>query len=197
MDRSRVRRTRPRRVGIHRRTRRPAAVTRRLRTTVERQRHPRAADRGHPVGAPHTSGGATWRHVVSGDLLDIILIIAIVSFAWSGYRQGFVVGAFAFAGFIGGAVIAAEIAPSIASALVDGAARSVVAIVVVIVIASLGELAAATGGGLLRRRITWRPARLVDSGFGAGISVVSLLLVAWIIGFAVAQTQYRGLAKQV
>jgi S1-C subfamily serine protease len=134
---------------------------------------------------------------MSGDLLDVILIIAIVSFAFSGYRQGFVVGACAFGGFIGGAVIGAKVAPSIASTLADGAAQSVVAIVLVIVIASLGELAAAAGGALLRRRVVWRPARLVDSALGAGISVVSLLLVAWIIGFAVAQTQYRGLARQV
>jgi S1-C subfamily serine protease len=134
---------------------------------------------------------------VSGDLLDIILLIAIVLFAFSGYRQGFVVGALAFAGFIGGAVIGAKIAPAVSAALVDGAARAVVAIITVVVVASLGELAAATGGAILRRRLTWRPVRLVDSALGAGISVVSLLLVAWILGSAVAQTQYRGLARQV
>jgi S1-C subfamily serine protease len=134
---------------------------------------------------------------VSGDLLDIILVIAIVSFAFSGYRQGFVVGALAFAGFIGGAVIGAKIAPSVSAALVNGAARAVVAIVTVVVVASLGELAAAAGGSILRRHLVWRPARLVDSALGAGISVISLLLVTWIIGSAIAQTEYRGLARQV
>ncbi|MFL6238811.1 MAG: MarP family serine protease [Actinomycetes bacterium] len=134
---------------------------------------------------------------MSGDLLDVILVIAIVSFAVSGYRQGFVVGALAFAGFIGGAVIGVKVAPSIASALVSGAARSIVAIVVVVVLASLGELAAATGGAILRRRVVWRPARALDSALGAAISVVSLLLVAWIIGSALAKASYRGLARQV
>lgn len=134
---------------------------------------------------------------MSGDLLDAILAIAIVSFGFSGYRQGFVVGAFAFAGFIGGAVVGAKVAPSVSSALVDGAARAVVAIVTVVVVASLGELAAATGGAFLRRRLRWRPARLADSTFGAAISVISLLLVAWIVGSAVAQTPYRGMARQV
>jgi S1-C subfamily serine protease len=134
---------------------------------------------------------------VSGDLLDVILVIALVSFGFSGYRQGFVVGALAFAGFIGGAVIGAKIAPAVSRALVSGQARAVVALVTVIVVASIGELVAATGGAFLRRRLTWRPARLVDSAGGAAISVVSLLLVAWIIGSAVAQTQYRGLARQV
>src|SRR5439155_7376459 len=81
--------------------------------------------------------------------------------------------------------------------LVSGSARAVVAIVTVVVVASLGELAAATGGAVLRRRLVWRPVRLVDSALGAGISVISLLLVAWIIGSAVAQTEYRGLARQV
>lgn len=134
---------------------------------------------------------------MSGDVLDIVLIIAIVSFAFSGYRQGFVVGALAFAGFIGGAVIGAKVAPALSGALVHGSARAVVAIVAVVVIASVGELIAATGGAILRRHLVWRPARMVDSALGAGISVISLLLVAWIIGSAIAQTSYRGLARQV
>ena len=134
---------------------------------------------------------------MSGDLLDVILVIAVVSFGFSGYRQGFVVGVLAFGGFIGGAVLGAKIAPSVSAALVSGTARAVVAIVTVVVVASVGELIAATGGALLRRRLVWRPVRLVDSAGGAVISVVSLLLVAWIIGSAIAQTEYRGLARQV
>ena len=38
--------------------------------------------------------------------LDIVLLIAMVSFAVSGYRQGFIVGMLSFAGFLGGGALA-------------------------------------------------------------------------------------------
>ena len=45
------------------------------------------------------------------DLLDLILVIVAISFAVSGYRQGFVVGVLSFVGFVGGLVLGLWLVP--------------------------------------------------------------------------------------
>jgi S1-C subfamily serine protease len=135
---------------------------------------------------------------VPGDLLDIVLVVAAVLFAVSGYRQGFVVGVLSFVGFLGGGVLGAKVAPAVASApLFADFPRTVVALGVVFLLASVGQVLASLVGGAVRRRLTWRPARQVDALAGAVISVVSLLLVSWLVGRAVASSPYPELASQV
>ena len=133
-----------------------------------------------------------------GDLLDLVLLGAALLFAVSGYRQGFVVGVLSFVGFLGGGVLGARFAPSIAgSELLSSAPRAVVGLVVVFAAATTGQVVATLVGGAVRRRLTWRPARQVDALAGAVVSVIGLLLVAWLVGRAVADSQYQGLSSQV
>ena len=133
-----------------------------------------------------------------GDLLDLVLLGASLLFAVSGYRQGFVVGVLSFLGFLGGGVAGAKIAPGLAG---DGPLGSVplpvVGLGAVFVLAIVGQVVATLVGAALRRRLVWRPARLVDAVAGGAISVVSLLLVAWLVGTAVASSPFTGLASQV
>jgi S1-C subfamily serine protease len=135
---------------------------------------------------------------VTGSLLDVILVVACLLFALSGYRQGFVVGVLSFVGFLGGGVLGAKLAPSVAaSQFFEQFPRTVVGLGVVFLLASIGQVLATLVGGAARKRLTWRPARQVDAVAGAVISVVSLLLVSWLVGRAVAESPYPGLAAQV
>lgn len=132
------------------------------------------------------------------DLLDAVLLLAVVLFGISGYRQGFVIGALSFAGFLGGGVLGAKLAPSVSSFFHrDPSGAPLLAIVVVFVGAAIGQLLAATVGAAARRRMTWESARAVDSVAGAIMSGVSVLLVAWILAYAVDRSPFVGLAKQV
>lgn len=133
-----------------------------------------------------------------GDLLDVLLLVASLLFAVSGFRQGFVVGALSFAGFLGGGVLGARIAPSLAAHRPFlGLDETFVGLGSVFVLACLGQVLATLVGSRLRAALTWRPARLLDAAAGALVSVVSLLLVAWLIGTAVASSPYPALASQV
>ncbi|MCW2681607.1 MAG: Colicin production protein [Frankiales bacterium] len=135
---------------------------------------------------------------MTGSLLDVVLVVACLLFALSGYRQGFVVGVLSFVGFLGGGVLGAKLAPSIASSqFFSQFPRVVVGLGVVFLFASIGQLLSTVVGGALRKRLTWRPARQVDALAGAVISVVSLLLVSWLVGRAVATSPYPSLAAQV
>src|SRR5688572_26581407 len=109
-----------------------------------------------------------------GDLLDIILLVACLLFAVSGYRQGFVVGVLSFVGFLGGGVLGAKMAPSIArSGPLDGFPEAVVGLAVVFIAASIGQVLATVAGAAVRNRLTFKPARQVDAVAGAAVSVVS------------------------
>ncbi|MGW1586260.1 MarP family serine protease [Streptomyces sp. NPDC002386] len=135
------------------------------------------------------------------NVLDILLLAAAVWFAVVGYRQGFVVGILSVIGFLGGGLVAVYTLPVIWEAVSDTAQVSttaaVVAVVVVIVCASVGQALTTHLGNKLRRYITWSPARALDATGGALVNVVAMLLVAWLIGSALAQTTLPTLGKEV
>ena len=133
-----------------------------------------------------------------GNALDVGLVAVGVLFALSGYRQGFVVGALSFVGFLGGGVLGARLAPRVAELEpLLSFPRALVGLTVVFVVATLGQVLATLLAGAVRRRLTWRPARQLDAVGGAAVSVLSLLLVAWLVGRAVASSPYPSLASQV
>jgi S1-C subfamily serine protease len=135
---------------------------------------------------------------VPGDLLDLILLVLIAAFAVAGYRQGFIIGILSLAGFIGGAFLGAVIAPSISRALAQAASmRAIIAIIVVFASAVLGMLLASGIGVAVRSRVTGRPATFLDSVGGAVVNVISVLLVAWLLGSIVVGARFPSVVKQV
>ncbi|MER5990016.1 MarP family serine protease [Streptomyces viridosporus] len=135
------------------------------------------------------------------NVLDILLLVAAVWFAVVGYRQGFVVGILSVIGFLGGGLAAVYTLPVLWDVLTDNSevstAAAVVAVVVVIVCASVGQALTTHLGNKLRRYITWSPARALDATGGALVNVVAMLLVAWLIGSALAGTTLPTLGKEV
>lgn len=132
-----------------------------------------------------------------GDVLDAVLLVALLGFAVSGYRQGFAVGAVSFLGFLGGGFAGAKFAPTVVRSFVHGRTEPLAAILVVFVGAILGQLVVTPVGIALRRRLRWRPAELLDSAAGAVVSILGALMVSWLVGTAVAHSQFRPLARQV
>ena len=133
-----------------------------------------------------------------GDLLDLILIVLVAAFAVSGYRQGFIIGALSFAGFLVGAIIGLVFAPRIARAMVSQVPQqALIAVVIVILTAMIGQLIASAAGAALRSRVTWRPVTYLDAVGGALISMVSILLIAWVIGAAVVNSGFPEATGQV
>ncbi|MEU9643519.1 MarP family serine protease [Streptomyces sp. NPDC048188] len=135
------------------------------------------------------------------NVLDILLLLAAVWFAIVGFRQGFVVGILSVIGFLGGGLVAVYLLPVVWDALTDDAEVSttaaVVAVVVVIVCASVGQALTTHLGNKLRRYITWSPARALDATGGALVNVVAMLLVAWLLGSALARTTMPTVGKEV
>jgi S1-C subfamily serine protease len=131
------------------------------------------------------------------DLLDVLLLVACAGFAVSGYRQGFIIGVLSFIGFFGGGVLGARYATTLHRWFGGHGRSAVFGLVVVFVAAAVGQILATVVGDLVRRKVTWLPARRVDSVAGAAVSVISVLLVAWFLGTALAHSALTGVARQI
>jgi S1-C subfamily serine protease len=133
--------------------------------------------------------------------LDVLLLFAAVWFAVVGYRQGFVVGVLSVTGFIGGGLIAISVVPliwhEVAAGTQPGAVGAISAVVVVIVCASVGQALTTHWGNRLREHITWSPAQALDATGGALVNVLAMLLVAWLIGSALATTTLPTIGREV
>ncbi|HLI41346.1 MAG TPA: MarP family serine protease [Streptosporangiaceae bacterium] len=133
-----------------------------------------------------------------GDVLDLILVVVVAAFAVSGYRQGFIVGVLSFFGFVGGALLGAEFGPSISRALVGGQTQQdVIAVVLLVSFAVVGQLIASAIGAAMRSTVTWHPATVLDSLGGSLVSIVSVLLIAWMVGSVMNQSPFPLVDTQV
>lgn len=133
-----------------------------------------------------------------GDLLDLALIVIAVAFGVSGYRQGFIIGALSFVGFVGGAVLGAQFGPGISQAVVGGQnQQDVVAVVILVAFAIIGQFLASSIGAAMRRHITSRSSTRVDSVGGSAVSVLSMLVTAWAIGSLLISSPFPVVDQQV
>jgi len=131
------------------------------------------------------------------DLLDLIIILICIGFAISGYRQGFVVGVMSFFGFVGGLLLGVWVVPQVMSHFQSSLVVSTISLCAVLALAVLGQVIATTIGSRVRREMTWRPVQAVDQGAGAVVSVISVLLVSWFLGLALATSAMPVVVSQV
>jgi S1-C subfamily serine protease len=128
----------------------------------------------------------------------LALIVVAAAFAVSGYRQGFIVGSLSFVGFVGGAVLGAQFGPAVARALVGGQTQQdVVAVVLLVTGAILGQFIASSIGTTMRSTMRSRSSTTMDAIGGAGVSVLSMLLIAWAIGSVLTASPFPGVVSQV
>jgi S1-C subfamily serine protease len=134
---------------------------------------------------------------VSGTIVDLVLLLLIVLFAINGYRQGFLVGALSFLGFFGGAIIGLQLAPIAVGNMSDPVWRVIVSLVSVFGLALIGQATAAWAGNRLRLAINSQRGRRLDDVGGVVVSIVALLLVAWMIAVPLGSSTLPGFARAV
>jgi S1-C subfamily serine protease len=134
---------------------------------------------------------------VPGSVVDLVLIALIIMFAINGYRQGFLVGGLSFCGFFGGALVGLQVAPWLVEAMDSPFARVVVSLALVFGLALLGQAAAAWAGGRLRGAISNQHGRRIDDIGGIVVSVLALLLVAWMVALPMASSSLPSLSRSV
>ncbi|MET0997414.1 MAG: MarP family serine protease [Marmoricola sp.] len=131
------------------------------------------------------------------NFLDWCLVVLTLAYALSGYWQGFITGACATAGLLLGGLAGIWLAPVLLGDAAPSLWVSLGALFVVLVMASVGQAILQFVGTRLRARITWQPIRAVDAIGGSVLSVVAVLVVAWMLGVAISGSRIPGISPQV
>lgn len=132
-----------------------------------------------------------------GLFVDVTIIVLALLFAIHGYRQGFIVSAATFLGFLGGALLGVQIAPWAVDLYVDPLAKLVVALLVVFTLALLGQALATVGGIKLRKKLPGKNTKRLDQIAGPIVSVTTVLLVTWMVAAPLAMSGMPTVASAV
>jgi S1-C subfamily serine protease len=120
--------------------------------------------------------------------IDWIIVALVLFMVVQGYRQGFIVGALSFAGFVGGAIVGTRIGPK----LLTGGSSSPYAPLFGLLGAAIGGTILATGlqgaGISLRRRLRLPGLDTVDGALGGALGAALALGMVWIAGAVALQT---------
>ena len=118
------------------------------------------------------------------NIVDVGAVVVIGLAVFFGWRSGFVVQAFALAGFVVGLALVILIAPQLASLLseTDTLVRTVVVIGVVGGIVLLAQFITGAIGSAIRRRVGEGVLSRLDAGAGAAFGFVRGLFLVWLLG---------------
>lgn len=130
-------------------------------------------------------------------ILDLVLVVIMLGYAISGFRQGLLVGALSLGGFVGGAVLAMWAAPSLLSGMEPGAQRSAIVLLAVILTAWIGQFVGALLGSRLRELVPSGPVATADHVAGAAAGLVAVALVLWFVAGAVRGGPSPALSRTV
>lgn len=134
--------------------------------------------------------------VSSLTLLDWVLLGLVLAFAVIGWVQGFVVGLLSIVGLVSGAILGLVFVPRALSSLEPGLGTALLAILLVVLAAAIGQWALSWIGEWARERLGGgESARRIDGLGGALLGAAGVLLVAWLIGTAVASASVPWLSS--
>jgi S1-C subfamily serine protease len=132
------------------------------------------------------------------NIVDAIVIAAVVVFAWTGWRQGFVAGLLSFGGFLTGALTAALLLPRLMSGFeLPGFLGAFLLATAILLAALAGQTIASVLGRRLRSAMTWRGVQVADSAAGAALNVAALAVVLWIVATAVGLVPSVAVAREI
>ena len=131
------------------------------------------------------------------NVVDLVLVVAMLIFALTGWRKGFLYGLLSLMGFLAGAAVGLWLAPLLLGGWNDGPPKALTALVVVFFLATMGQVLVGMFGRRLHGAIVWRPAVILNQTAGAVLSVLSILLVAWFAADLFVGTSSSSLARDV
>jgi S1-C subfamily serine protease len=135
--------------------------------------------------------------VIAGfGVLDWVLVVLVVAFAVIGWVQGFVVGLLSLVGLVGGAAAGLLVVPGLLARLEPGLGTALLAVLLVILTAAIGQWLFSSIGEAIRTRMGAESARRIDGLAGSVLGALSVLVVAWLVGAAVASATIPWLSRE-
>ena len=118
-------------------------------------------------------------------VLDLVLILALLSYLVYGLRNGFLVTVGGIAGFAAGAVAAFFAVPLVSGFVQDSGWRLTAIVAAAVVLVVLGNGLGTMAGRQIRGAVRIRPLRAVDRLVGGAVNVVVSALVMSMLAFSI------------
>ncbi|HVM21502.1 MAG TPA: MarP family serine protease [Egibacteraceae bacterium] len=133
------------------------------------------------------------------NLVDIVLLVALLFAALRGFRQGALSQVAAFGGAALGLVVGAVSAPRLAPQIVQepGATLALVTLGLLLLCIALGQTVGLAIGWRLRHAAASAGHASVDRTAGIAVGLTGVLLAVWLLGSVLVQGPVPALAKQV
>ena len=130
-------------------------------------------------------------------VLDIVLILALLSYLLYGLRNGFLVTVGGLAGFAAGAIAAFFAVPLVSGFVEDSGWRLTAIIAAAVVLMALGHGLGTMVGRQLRGVVRIRPLRAVDRLVGGALNLVVAALVMSMLAFSVSSLGVPVVSQQL
>jgi S1-C subfamily serine protease len=132
------------------------------------------------------------------NIVDWILLAALIIFAAIGWQRGFISGLLSFGGFLAGGLVALAVLPRLLETTnLPTFARGLIVAGGILVFALSGQFIAGLLGDRLSRSLIWRPVRVLDHAAGAMLNVLVLAVLTWIVVSIVAYLPSSSLTSQM
>ena len=112
---------------------------------------------------------------------DLLIVLVLLAAFYTGYKNGLIKTIFRTAGYIAGGVAGLALAVKYLATWESQSQKVVLALFAVFIGASLGEFALGKIGSLFRRILFVPPFKLIDSLFGAALSVLRAAFILYLV----------------
>jgi hypothetical protein len=134
------------------------------------------------------------------DLIDIVIVAAVLIGLANGYRRGFWLSAAQYAGLVAGVLLGAAAATPVLNYLEihNTVARPLGAVLVLVIGGSLGSSIGFAAGEPIRRKILRTGVHTsTDSIGGAVLSTVAVITMCWFLGLSFSRGPSQEVAQQI
>ena len=112
---------------------------------------------------------------------DLLIVLVLLAAFYTGYKNGLIKTIFRTAGYITGGVAGLAFAVKYLATWEGQSQKVVLALLAVFIAASLGEFALGKIGSLFRKILFVPPFKLIDSLFGAALSVLRAAFILYLV----------------
>ena len=121
---------------------------------------------------------------------DLLLLIALLITAYSGFKNGFIQTVFKTIGYIAGGVAGVALAVEVMSMWSNNIAKAVGAIILILILATAGEFILGKIGQGFRKVLFIFPLKFLDSLLGAALATLRTVFITYLIAVILIATPW-------
>ncbi len=130
-------------------------------------------------------------------LVDVVLVLLLVVYLFSGWRRGAVLGVLSILGLVVGAVVGIALVPGLAAEMAPGPAQTLTVLGAIVLLAAIGQALGAVVGARARKSLRGTHFRGPDKALGALMAVLAAAVVLSVLVGAARGAPVPALSRAV